>query len=130
MLAALARLAREVLEAELSLEEPMACGVGVCLGCVVELEDGHLVPVVQGRAGVPDGSAGAGVVAMSVELSTRVGALALANPILTASGTFGYGLDLLDLCPPERLGGIVTKGLSPQPRAGNRRRASSRPRPA
>ncbi len=45
MLRALARLARaHGLEAELSLEEPMACGVGVCLGCVVELADGRFVP--------------------------------------------------------------------------------------
>jgi dihydroorotate dehydrogenase electron transfer subunit len=45
MLRAVARLARERgLDAELSLEEPMACGVGVCLGCVVELADGHYVP--------------------------------------------------------------------------------------
>ncbi|MGD1146663.1 MAG: dihydroorotate dehydrogenase electron transfer subunit [Thermoanaerobaculaceae bacterium] len=44
MLAALTRLARErALATELSLEEPMACGVGVCLGCVVELEDGRYV---------------------------------------------------------------------------------------
>ncbi len=56
---------------------------------------------------------------MNVALTTRVGSLRLANPVLTASGTFGYGLDLADLCPPERLGGIVTKGLSPQPRRGN-----------
>jgi len=56
---------------------------------------------------------------MTVDLATRVGNLPLTNPILTASGTFGYGLDLADLCPPERLGGIVTKGLSPQPRRGN-----------
>jgi len=45
MLGALAQLAMaRGLEAEISLEEPMACGVGVCLGCVVELEDGRLVP--------------------------------------------------------------------------------------
>ncbi len=44
MLAALTRLARErAVPAELSLEEPMACGVGVCLGCVVELADGRYV---------------------------------------------------------------------------------------
>jgi dihydroorotate dehydrogenase (NAD+) catalytic subunit len=60
------------------------------------------------------------VVGVSVTLATRVGALALANPILAASGTFGYGLDLVEFCPPERLGGFVTKGLSPRPRAGNR----------
>lgn len=56
---------------------------------------------------------------MTPDLRTGVGALPLSNPILTASGTFGYGLDLEDLCPPERLGGIVTKGLSPLPRRGN-----------
>jgi dihydroorotate dehydrogenase electron transfer subunit len=45
MLRALGRLAEEAgLEAEVSLEEPMACGVGVCLGCVVELADGRMVP--------------------------------------------------------------------------------------
>ncbi|MFI5143224.1 MAG: dihydroorotate dehydrogenase electron transfer subunit [Thermoanaerobaculales bacterium] len=45
MLAALARLAAQHgIAAELSLEEPMGCGVGVCLGCVVELADGHYVP--------------------------------------------------------------------------------------
>ncbi len=56
---------------------------------------------------------------MRVDLSTAVGALTLANPVMAASGTFGYGLDLLDLCPPECLGAVVTKGLSPAPRAGN-----------
>ncbi len=45
MLAALAALAAGAgLEAEVSLEEPMACGVGVCLGCVVEQADGRYVP--------------------------------------------------------------------------------------
>ena len=55
---------------------------------------------------------------MSPDLTTTVGALRLANPVLAASGTFGYGLELEDLCPPERLGGVVTKGLSPAPRPG------------
>ena len=45
MLAALTILVRgHGLDAELSLEEPMACGMGVCLGCVVELADGRYVP--------------------------------------------------------------------------------------
>jgi len=45
MLRAVARLARSLeVPAELSLEEPMACGVGVCLGCVVRLADGSYVP--------------------------------------------------------------------------------------
>ncbi len=54
-----------------------------------------------------------------VRLATEVGSLQLKNPILAASGTFGYGLDLLDFCPPEALGAVVTKGLSPKPRAGH-----------
>lgn len=56
---------------------------------------------------------------MKVELATHVGSLRLVNPVLSASGTFGYGLDLVDLCPPEQLGAVVTKGLSPEPRPGN-----------
>lgn len=45
MLRAVGRLAEETgVESEVSLEEPMACGVGVCLGCVVELADGRMVP--------------------------------------------------------------------------------------
>jgi dihydroorotate dehydrogenase (NAD+) catalytic subunit len=58
-------------------------------------------------------------VAVSVRLDTTVGAVKLANPVLAASGTFGYGLDLVDFCPPESLGAVVTKGLSPRPRRGN-----------
>ena len=52
-------------------------------------------------------------------LTTRVGALELRNPILTASGTFGYGLEFAHLADLERLGGLVTKGLSLVPLAGN-----------
>ncbi len=48
MLAALTRLAQSSrLDLQLSLEEPMACGVGVCLGCVVERADGRRVPTCQ-----------------------------------------------------------------------------------
>ncbi len=56
---------------------------------------------------------------MNARLETTVGSLKLANPVLAASGTFGYGLDLLEFCPPESLGAVVTKGLSPRPRRGN-----------
>jgi dihydroorotate dehydrogenase (NAD+) catalytic subunit len=59
------------------------------------------------------------VVGLSGRLATTVGEVSLANPVLAASGTYGYGLDLLDLCPPEKLGGFVSKGLSPRPREGN-----------
>jgi len=52
-------------------------------------------------------------------LAVRLGPLELPNPILTASGTFGYGLEFAHLASLERLGGLVTKGLSREPLAGN-----------
>ena len=51
--------------------------------------------------------------------STSVGALALKNPVLTASGCFGYGLEFDDFFDVATLGGICTKGLSLLPRPGN-----------
>ncbi len=52
-------------------------------------------------------------------LRVRAGPLEFANPILTASGTFGYGLEFTDFVDLSRLGGICTKGLSLLPHAGN-----------
>src|SRR6266446_1063755 len=56
--------------------------------------------------------------ASAVDLSVRVGALRLRNPILAASGTFGYGLEFAHLVDLNRLGGLVTKGLSREPIEG------------
>jgi len=53
-----------------------------------------------------------------VDLSVSVGTLRLRNPILAASGTFGYGLEFADLVNLEALGGFVTKGLSREPMEG------------
>ena len=52
------------------------------------------------------------------DLNVQVGALRLRNPILAASGTFGYGLEFSHLVHLERLGGFVTKGLSREPIEG------------
>jgi dihydroorotate dehydrogenase (NAD+) catalytic subunit len=57
-------------------------------------------------------------VAAAVDLSVNVGALRLSNPILAASGTFGYGVEFAHLVDLSRLGGIVVKGLSLEPIAG------------
>jgi dihydroorotate dehydrogenase (NAD+) catalytic subunit len=53
------------------------------------------------------------------DLSVKIGPLELKNPVLTASGTFGYGQEYLELVDPNLLGGIVVKGLSMEPRTGN-----------
>jgi dihydroorotate dehydrogenase (NAD+) catalytic subunit len=54
-----------------------------------------------------------------VDLGVRVGSLQLQNPVIAASGTFGYGAEFADLVDLNRLGGIVVKGLSPKPMEGN-----------
>jgi dihydroorotate dehydrogenase (NAD+) catalytic subunit len=57
-------------------------------------------------------------VPVAVDLSVNVGALRLSNPILAASGTFGYGVEFAHLVDLNSLGGIVVKGLSLEPMAG------------
>src|SRR3990172_826077 len=52
-------------------------------------------------------------------LSVKIGELKLKNPVITASGTFGYGEEFLDFYHPRELGAFVTKGLSIEPRIGN-----------
>ena len=56
---------------------------------------------------------------MTVDMTTRFGALTLRNPIMTASGTFGYAKEFEGLTDLTALGGVATKGISPRPRYGN-----------
>ena len=53
-----------------------------------------------------------------VDLSTEFAGLKLKNPVITASGTFGYGEEFRDLIDLNRLGGLVVKGLSVAPMQG------------
>ncbi len=53
------------------------------------------------------------------DISVNIGALALKNPVMTASGTFGYGLEFQDFIPLDGLGGIIVKGTTLHPRQGN-----------
>ena len=52
-------------------------------------------------------------------LETQLGSLSLKNPVLTASGTFGYGQELEALVDLSQLGGLVCKTVTRHPRAGN-----------
>lgn len=56
---------------------------------------------------------------MAVDLSTNLGELKLSNPILTASGTFGYGFEYEDFTDLNNLGGFIVKGTTLEPRQGN-----------
>ena len=53
------------------------------------------------------------------QLNVKIGDLKLQNPVLTASGTFGYGIEFADFIDLERLGGFIVKGTTLHPREGN-----------
>ena len=53
------------------------------------------------------------------ELNVNIGRLALKNPVMTASGTFGYGLEFQDFVPLDGLGAIIVKGTTLKSREGN-----------
>jgi len=53
------------------------------------------------------------------KLNVQIGKLELQNPVMTASGTFGYGLEFQDFVPLDQLGGIIVKGTTLHPREGN-----------
>ncbi len=52
-------------------------------------------------------------------LNVNIGSLRLKNPVMTASGTFGYGLEFEDFVPLDGLGAIIVKGTTLRPREGN-----------
>lgn len=58
-------------------------------------------------------------VSAEIDLGFRTGPVHFSNPIFTASGTWGYGLEFTDLVDPAQLGGVVSKTLTVEPRAGN-----------
>ena len=52
-------------------------------------------------------------------LQTKIGKLEMKNPVMTASGTFGYGIEFQDFVPLEEIGGIIVKGTTLHHREGN-----------
>ena len=56
---------------------------------------------------------------MEPDLTIQLGPLKLKNPVMTASGTFGYGQEYENFVDPRQLGALVVKGISLQPRQGN-----------
>ena len=52
-------------------------------------------------------------------VNVKIGDLSLKNPVMTASGTFGYGLEFADFMPLDSIGGIIVKGTTLKPREGN-----------
>lgn len=119
----------------LSMEAHMACGVGVCLGCVIDTTEGKKRCCKEGP--VFDGDilifkpvtdvAGIKVQprreplaeGQEPDLSVNIGGVRLPNPVIGSSGTFGFGVEYKTLFDVNRLGGISSKGLTLEPRQGN-----------
>ncbi|MDM8538581.1 dihydroorotate dehydrogenase, partial [Desulfobacterales bacterium HSG17] len=59
------------------------------------------------------------MVPLKPNISCKIGMVTMQNPVMTASGTFGYGQEFEPLMDLNRLGGIITKGLSLHPSPGN-----------
>lgn len=53
------------------------------------------------------------------DLTTKIAGITMKNPVMTASGTFGYGLEFADFVNLEEIGGIIVKGTTLHPREGN-----------
>ena len=113
----------------LSLEKKMLCGVGACLGCTISTKDGNRRvckdgPVFDGdilEFSKPNGTRrqplGAGEKA---DLSVTISGVKFKNPVIAASGTFGFGQNYRGFFDVERLGGVSSKGLTLEPKPGNK----------
>jgi len=119
----------------LSMESRMACGVGVCLGCVIDTTEGKKRCCKEGP--VFDGDilifkpvteiAGIKVQphreplskAEAPDLSVNIAGVKFENPVIGSSGTFGFGTEYQTLFDVNRLGGISSKGLTLEARQGN-----------
>ncbi len=55
----------------------------------------------------------------TIDLSVTIGSLRLSNPVMVASGVFGYGEEYEPLLAIQRLGAVITKGISLKPSLGN-----------
>ena len=113
----------------LSLENRMACGEGACLGCTIHTTEGNKRcckdgPVFDGATMDFSYMKGKKILLGKgkdfLDLSVEIAGVKFKNPVIAASGTFGYGTEYSDLINVERLGGICSKGLTYKPRAGNK----------
>lgn len=136
MLACVQEMCREAgVQCYLSMEERMACGVGACLGCTISTKDGNKRcckdgPVFDGKI-LDFKKIDSPVTSPRLEkkpplsednlpdLSVEIAGVRFANPVIAASGTFGYGSEYKTVFDVNELGGICSKGLTLESRAGN-----------
>lgn len=113
--------------AYLSMENRMACGVGACLGCTITTKEGNKRcckdgPVFDGSIldfTQPTPKPLRAAENAEPDLSVTIAGVQFKNPVIAASGTFGYGEAYQSVFDVNKLGGICSKGLTLSARAGN-----------
>ena len=114
----------------------MACGVGACLGCTISTKEGNKKcckdgPVFDGEIldfAKIDSSVTSSRFEIKkslppeeeVDLSVEIAGVKFQNPVIAASGTFGYGSEYSSVFDVNELGGICSKGLTLEGRPGNK----------
>lgn len=119
-------------EGEVSMEERMGCGFGACMGCTIETpwgpkrvcKDGPVFDAIlmkdyKGNGAIPPSLPRERKANDSPNISTDLCGIQLKNPIIPASGTFGFGKEFSDIYDLNSLGGISIKGTTLNPRTGN-----------
>ena len=141
-------------DVEVSLEQTMGCGLGGCYSCVVphprrraarriSCARASRVPCFpaarsSGRSwpiddqdvnpSTPTAAARLGTIE-PLDLTVRIGSLTLKNPLIAASGCFGYGVEYADVVDLSSLGAVCVKGLFLTEREGHRAASASSKRP-
>lgn len=113
----------------LSLENRMACGLGACLGCTIKTTEGNKRcckdgPIFDGKIldftpPVPTEKRNSLSNETQVDLSVNIAGVQFNNPVIAASGTFGYGTEYSSIFDVNVLGGICSKGLTLEVKPGN-----------
>ncbi|MGN0729508.1 dihydroorotate dehydrogenase [Treponema sp.] len=129
MLAYIQKIAKEAgVKCFLSIEKKMLCGVGACLGCTIRTKEGNRRVCKDGpvfNADIlefekPDFARREPLAeTMEPDLSVEIAKLKFKNPVIAASGTFGFGQNYRGFFDVSALGGICSKGLTLNPREGN-----------
>jgi len=136
MLACIQKLCQEAgVKCWLSMENRMACGLGACLGCTIATKEGNKRcckdgPVFDGaildftRIDSPVTSPKMArrdplSESETPDLSVKIAGVNFNNPVIAASGTFGYGSEYSSILNVNKLGGICSKGLTLEGRPGN-----------
>ncbi len=128
MLSYVKELCKEAgLKCYISMENRMLCGLGACLGCTIETSSGKKRVCKDGPVFDADilefEKVAARRKALSspdeVDLGVDIAGIHFKNPVIAASGTFGFGQNYLSLFDVNKLGGICGKGLTLNPKEGN-----------